>query len=119
MLTNLSLQLVDNGVLMIRMAEVLQQAVKDLADRPHVEKPRQLILRVILTPEVNQAADGTFYNYPKVDYEISTKLPSIIGSTTHGRLEDLETNPKLLINSDLPGVEPGQTTIFEEESGNA
>lgn len=62
-----------------KLHQVLQ---RDLVDRPYVDKPRVLLIKIVETP-VPRADDRNVLDHVDVDCEMSFKLPGFCTGTEH------------------------------------
>lgn len=109
----LVIEKLDGGRALERVNEAIGSIVRDVIKRPYVETARTVTLKISIVPHV--VGEQGFVNLaPEIEYEVGTKSPPYSGNRTVGAVkQDPLGKDQLLINVDLPGAEPGQSTIFD------
>lgn len=103
-LVKLNLTDLAEGHCLRMLEEAMDDMAKDVIGRPNIVKPREITLRVSISPEAGGENGGQ--NWPKIEYDIKTKKPGVTGMSTQGKVAD----GQIMINA-FDRVNPNQTTL--------
>ena len=116
MLTKASIGNLDLGDLSRSVDEALNQMAIDVHERPSVDKPRTITLKISITPKLQETPDG-FQNYPEITYELKVSKPAnaVTGLRGFIGVDDATGEVQLMVNQHMPDCEddPRQTHIFD------
>jgi len=101
---------IDAGSLRIAVNNALKLLTQDLSDRPVLDKPRTLILKIDMKPIVDTNSNAPALDSVDFAWNVMTKAPAI-GST--GGLMKPNHEGLLYFHSDLPDA-PDDETIMDQ-----
>lgn len=101
---------IDSGTVGVEFRNALKTISADLSQRPHLEKYRELNLKIKTKPIVNKQSSAGGLDEVEFDWEIQTKVPAVGG-------KELRLSPQadgtLSFHSDLPN-DPNDETLMDE-----
>jgi hypothetical protein len=104
-----SLEKIDNGKINAAFDHELKRVIEDCNDRPGMNKPRKLVLELILLPNCGTDKDQLYCESVSAQIRVEGKIP---GRKT--KVYTLETKPSgsAFFNADAP-ENPNQMTIHD------
>lgn len=116
MLTKASIRNLDLGELSHSIDLALMEMANDVHERPGIDKPRTITLKINLTPELHETPEG-LRNYPGITYELKCSKPAkaVTGLKGFIGVDEDTGEVQLMVNENLPsaGDDSRQTHIFD------
>lgn len=116
MLTPATIENLDLGELERSINAALSEVALDVHERPDVQKPRTITIKVSLTPELHETPEG-LQNYPGITYEVRTTKPAkaVTGMKGFIGVNEQTGEIQLLVHQHLPDSteDPRQQHIFD------
>lgn len=105
---HITLDQISKGRAVEELNSAIAKACEDAICRSRINKPRKVVLEVIVTPEIDVNTDE---NFPVVDYKVKQpQLPPIDGIGTRCKVVDGK-----VVNSNQPVAGKQQTMLGGEE----
>ena len=109
-----TLKYLEGGRVTKTFDELLRRAVKDCMDRPSLDKRREITIRVVVEPILDDEGPTIECKEVKVTVHLGSKLPGSQSKPSH-MLPNV--NGQLAFNPNLPEL-PGESTLFDGDLGD-
>lgn len=92
--------------------EELGRIARDVIERPHLEKAREVVVRIAMKPQV-EMIEGEARNMPEISYSVGHKIPGQGGITMRGFVGQDGKTVMVNMNDPLGEDHPAQTNVFD------
>jgi hypothetical protein len=113
MIKDLTVEQIESGELLTAANESLREICRDVIERPHIKKARELTIKIVIEPYIRELRDRSV-NQPGIGWSIGKAMPGCKGMVTRAFV----VGDRVVVDTDNPlgdGV-PGQHNLPLDEA---